>query len=182
MEPEDPILDPLVHLAFVAARDRADLARHRHHHPPAAQPAGAGQAGGDPRRAVERPPAARHRRRLPRAGDDGPSACRWPIAVPAPTSTSPPCAPSGPSRDAVAHHGRFVDFAGVDAHPRPVTARRAAHRRGRPHPRRVPAGRHQRPRLVRLRRSRRSRRPRASRACAAPPTRSSGPPSWATWS
>ena len=65
------------------------------------------------------------------------------------------------------YHGRFADFAGVDAHPRPVQTTDPARRR-RPQPAGLPPGRRARPRLVRLLAHagrRRGRDRRAARGC-----------------
>ena len=179
MEPEDPILDPLVHLALRRRGHRADAAGHRDHHPPAAEPAGAGQAGRQPRRAVRRAAPARHRRRLPRARDDrhrradgrsrratddylAAMRALW-------TQPGPGRAPRPVRR--LRRHRRP---------PAPGHARRAAHRRRRSHPGGYRRAVRPRPRLVRLRPHARADRRSPSTASARRPTRSSARPSSAS--
>lgn len=120
MEPEDPILDPLVHLAFVAAAtDRLLLGTgiiilpQRNPLVLAKQAAtldilsngrlllGIGAGYLEPEMtAIGVPMAGRGDRT-----DDHLAAMRAIWTQPGP----------------VAHHGPFIDFAGVDAHPRPIT-------------------------------------------------------------
>ena len=77
------------------------------------------------------------------------------------------------------HHGRFVDFAGIDAHPRPVQRPIPIVVGG--HTRcRVPPRRRTRPRLVRLRPDAGDRRRVPRRAARRGRTRSSGRPSSAS--
>ena len=64
-----PLPDPLIWMAYVAARSHAHhQARHRHSHPAAAQPGHHCQAGGDVGCARRRARAARHRRWLVEGG------------------------------------------------------------------------------------------------------------------
>ena len=176
MEPEDPILDPLVHLGFVAAAtERLLLATgiiilpQRNPLVLAKQAAtldvlsggrlllGIGAGYLEPEMtAIGVPMAGRGTRT-----DDHLAAMRAIWTQPGP----------------VEHHGPFIDFAGVDAHPRPVTP-------GGP---RIVVGGHTpaayrravtlRPRLVRLRPHPRADRRVPRPASARPPTRSSAPPS-----
>ena len=119
MEPEDPILDPLVAPRVRGRRHRAAAARHRDHHPPAAEPARPRQAGGDPRRAVRG-------RLLLGIGAGYLEPEMTAIGVPMAGRAAHRRPPRRHARHLdptrpVEHHGPFIDFAGIDAHPRPVT-------------------------------------------------------------
>ena len=118
MEPDEPILDPVVALAHLAAHTEQHPLGHRARDPPAAQPARAREAGGQPRRGERRPadlglgvgylePELRALG-VPMAGR-GARADEYLAAM-----------RSLWEDEAPAYSGRYVEFEGVDAHPRPV--------------------------------------------------------------